>query len=323
MMNRPTKIIAILLAVIASLWLLYGMANSLFLRKRASLVDQIRVATASIGERKKARNDESRMDAEIQRYADRTLGGNEETVDHQLRSRLNRLVEQFQLQSPTVGPGTAPPRPKESPAKLMFSSSQSQIKLRKEKDFVELEGFISGSGTFDQVLRLVDSIEAEPWIKRIDEIKLDMRDNGAKFDVSIHLTTLFLPNHEPNPAHVPPAKTGGFDQYVTLVQNNPFRKPLPAPIASQAMTDPPVIAGPPPFPYEQWALTGLAQSPSGIEIWLLNHQTHESRRLGVGESLQDAVLVSTNGEAAEFRIGQQRFMVAVGKNLSDRTPVNQ
>ena len=322
-MNRPTKIIAIMLAVLAGLWLLYGLANSVYLQKRAALVGQINSASAKISDYRKARNDESRIAAEIQSYADRTLGGKPETVDHQLRSRLNRLAEQFlQVQGRAVGTATAT-KDKDSPAKMVFGRSGVQKQLRDEIDFKELEGFISGSGTLEQVLHLVDSIEAEPWIKRIDEIKLDMRENGDKFDVSIHLTTLFLPDHEPNPAHVPLAKTGGFDQYLALVQTNPFRKPPPPPMASQAMTDPPVAAGPPPFPYEQWGLTGIAQSPSGIEIWLLNHQTHESRRLGVGESLQDAVLVTTNGEAAEFRIGQQRFLVAVGKNLSDRTPVNQ
>jgi hypothetical protein len=67
----------------------------------------------------------------------------------------------------------------------------------------------------------------------------------------------------------------------------------------------------------------MAQSVAGHEAWLLNRQTRQSLTLAIGDRLHDAILVNANSEGAEFMLGQQRFRVAVGRNLNDRTPVTQ
>ncbi|MFB3138803.1 MAG: hypothetical protein ACE10B_06255, partial [Phycisphaerales bacterium] len=72
---------------------------------------------------------------------------------------------------------------------------------------------------------------------------------------------------------------------------------------------------------DQWMLTGVASGPDGLEVWLLNPQTGESRRLAVGETLRELVLVGAVGETAEFRRDQQRFTVSVGQRLSQRSPL--
>jgi len=86
-----------------------------------------------------------------------------------------------------------------SPARTLFKGN-AQRTLRDEVDFVELPAVVSGQGNYEQALRLISSIENEPWIKRIDSIKMDPKDNGGKFDFSLRLTTLF-----PAPARVQPA----------------------------------------------------------------------------------------------------------------------
>jgi hypothetical protein len=67
-------------------------------------------------------------------------------------------------------------------------------------------------------------------------------------------------------------------------------------------------------------LTGVAANQRSVEIWLLNTGAGASRRLADGETIQEVVLVAANGDVAEFRLGDQRFMVAVGGRLTDRLP---
>lgn len=326
-MSRAIKTTLVVLAAIAACWLIYLTAWKLYFRERGELSADIRAVSLRLGDFQKARTDHKRLTGQIQSYVNRTLGGDLETVDHRLRSRLNRLAEQVQLQQTSVGTSGVP-KPRESPARNEFTNSPLQRPLRDEVDFVELEGWISGSGTFEQALNLIDSIEAEPWLKRIDQLTLDPADNGAKFTVDVRLTTLFVPKGVPDESAAAAAASATVDAAArrarrqAMAQLNPFRVPPPAP-------DPPPAAAaaappsPAPFPYEQWALTGIAQSATGHEAWLLNRQTKQSLRLLIGERLHEAVLLSADGEAAEFLIGNQRFRVAIGQNLHDRSPVNQ
>ena len=215
---------------------------------------------------------------------------------------------------------------RESPAKSVFSGIGPQRTLRDEPDFVELEGWITASGSFEQVLRLIDGIEQESWIKRIDQLKIDPADNGSLFDVTVRLTTLFVPGREPNEAGAVAATPSDFGRYAALLAANPFRlppraPPPPPPPDPQPMTDrPPTVVA---FGYNQWVLTGTAFGPQGSEAWILNAQTRESRRLGAGEGIHDLILVSTNADTAEFRVGQEHFTIRVGQNLGDRTPAGQ
>ena len=324
-MTARIRIILGIVALIAGLWLAYIVADYFYLGHRRELVEQIRSLTQKVNDRSTAIRNQKKIDAQLQQIIDRTLGGDIESVDHFLRTRLSRLAEHIGLQNTPVDT-TKVGKPIDSPAKSKFSGGAYRL-LREEHDFYELEGWISGTGTFEQVLRLVDGIDAEPWIKRIDSLKLDPRENGSRFDFTIRLTTLYLPKGVPNPANITAVSAAGFDRYMALVNLNPFRVPPPAPPPPttpdpKPMTDPgPPV--PPPFPYDQWTLTGIADSAGGPEVWLLNQQTHESKRLAIGESLHEAMFVATNIDAAEFKLGDQRFRVSVGKNLSDRTSLNQ
>src|SRR5262245_45093679 len=220
------KIAVGLLGLLAVGWLTQSAANKLYFGERADLMEKSNKSKDSIGQYKKAQRDRGRLSGGLQEFVDRTLGGDLQTVDHKLRTRLNRLGEHVQLQGVAVGTGSSTRR--ESPAKMVWREP-SLRPLRDEIDFVELEGWISGSGTFEQALRLVDGIESEPWLKRIDQVKFDPKDNGAKFDVSVKLTTLYLPGKTPNPATAAAANAAGFDRYLGLVQNSPFRVPPPPP----------------------------------------------------------------------------------------------
>lgn len=320
-MNPRIKFILAILAAAAALWLAYRTIGALYFTPRAAFIKQIENHSNQLAIYRSNENDTPAIEDEIQQFVDRTLGGDRETVDHKLRTRLNRLAEQMQLQNHLVDTGADKQR--ESPAKSRYAGVANKA-LRDEIDFYELEGWVSGTGTFEQVVRLIDAIEAEPWIKRIDHIRLDPKDNGARVDVHISLTTLYLPRRVANPAQMMVSQNGSrFDRFQGLVTANPFHLPPPP-------VDPPPLAHVAAanseqgrFPYEHWSLTGIAQGPAGAEVWLLNQQTRESKRLTLGQSLHEAILVAAMTDAAEFQIGDQRFLVALGKTVGDRTPANQ
>jgi hypothetical protein len=313
-MTRPVKLGLISLAVMAVLWLGYTkVVKQMYLEPRAVLLKKVKDATTKLAEYRTYRDDQPRVTHEIGQFIDRTLGGDFETVDHKLRSRLSRIAEQIRVKNIAVGTSGAA-RPFASPAKAVFDGSANRA-LKEEFDFLELEGWVSGTGAFAQVLSLVDAVEAEPWIKRIDEIKFDPSDNGERFNVTVRLTTLFLPGKAPNPDATVTVSRPGPERFRTLASLNPFR--VPPANAQPAGAN----AAPAGFPYGQWAVTGIAQSLAGSEVWLLNTATRESRRLALGEHFHDVTLIAARGEIAEFAQGPQRFSVRVGQNLGDRSPL--
>ena len=66
------------------------------------------------------------IERDIQAFANRTLGGDLESVDHRLRARLNRIAEQLQLQDIVVGTGRAVSR--DSPAKRVFTRREKTLR---------------------------------------------------------------------------------------------------------------------------------------------------------------------------------------------------
>jgi hypothetical protein len=320
-MRRLLVIASALAGLVLTFYLLYGAADRVYFSERRRLHNQINTATARLAEYQRARVDHRRVKDEIQAFVDRTLGGDGETVDSKLRSRLSRLVKQAGLHDESVDTNTVrAPRAKESPAKAEFSRSGFQLELREELDFIELDAWVNGSGTLEQCLKLIDAIDAEPWIKRIDQLVLDPIDNGSKFQLALRLTSLFLPKRTPNPdALVRTTTASNAQRYATLLSANPFRLPPPAQAAAAQVATP----APERFPFSQWFLTGIAQSAAGVEVWLLNQQSRETRVLNIGQRLDELTLVGVNAEAAVFLVGPDHVSVRVGRNLNDRQPLKQ
>lgn len=248
-----------------------------------------------------------RLQRQFDELVTRTLGGDVETVDHRLRTRLNRIAEQLELAGPTVTTGR--PSSRTSPARLAFPASLREI--RDEIDFVEVEGSISAEGTLMQIVSLVDRIEAEQWIKRINSLRLDPSDNGERFSVSLRLTTLFLPDREAEHLPTEPYEPQRLERFASLVESNPFRLPPPPQPAQPQQQNTPQ-----PAPAERWVITGIATGPDGAEAWLRNARSGEARVVTIGQDISGAVLVAARDETAEFEINQERLTLTVGQTLS-------
>lgn len=322
-MNASAKILVIAVVALAGAGLLYRGVDRWYLAPRRLLLEQIDKTSATVANYRQTQQNSRNVTGQLQSFVDRTLGANLETVDHRLRSRLNRLCEESRLQGASVnteGSG----KPSLSPARSKFRAS-TQKSLRDEIDFIEVEAWISGVGSLEDVVRLITGIESEPWIKRIDQLRLDPRDNGARVSMTLRLTTLFLPGREPRtPAQSPqPPAAEWQSKFAALVSGNPFRvppaPPPPPPPKVETPAAPPQPA-PPPFPFGEWALTGVAQGPSGVEAWLLHRPSGETRVLAPGQSLDAAVFSGAADEGALFAVGDQRFIVAVGATMDQRSP---
>ena len=180
---------------------------------------------------------------------------------------------------------------------------------------------MAGEGSIEQVLRLLGWIDADPWIKRIIQFRLNPNADGTRIKVNLKLTTLFLPGRTPEdppaPGELDLARING------LVALNPFRIP-PPPAPPEVKPEPtpepaPVVAQKPPpvgFPYENWVLTGVAVGPDGPEAWLRNTQNTKRRTMRPGGSIGDAVLVDIEGEIARFTLGDETLKVRIGRSLA-------
>jgi hypothetical protein len=290
-MSRLVKIILALVAVMVLAWLGWAPVKATYFNERDELRERIVSLTADVGRLREAASDHVDVIGRIRGLVDRTLGGDLETVDHRLRSRLNRIGEDLGLEALSVGTGRV--RRLETPARSQFKRRGQQA-LRDELDFVEVEAWISGEGSLERVLRLIHRIDAEPWPKRVHQVRVQPKLSAQRFAVQLRFVTLFLPDRDPIQPP-PPGEPGDFSRYAAMAGRNPFIVPPPAAA--------PAVAVGPGAGLAQWVLTGVAANRGSVEAWLLNP--------GSG---------AANGNVAEFQLGDQRYRIAVGSRLTDRLP---
>ncbi len=304
-MSTTLRITGIVVVLAGLGWLGWTPVRSLYLDERADIEQRRAKLIAQVARYQAGADDSLRVRTALQAYADRTLGGDLEAVDHGLRTRLNRIGEEVGLAKLSVATGRV--RSMESPARSL-RPFRAHRELREELDFVEVEALVSGEGSLEAAMRLVHRIEAEPWIKRVVQVRLQPRDNGERFVVTIRLVTLYLPGRTPARRLETVADLGGFERYQLLARSNPFQ--LAAKLAPAS-----------PMPAEQqWVLTGVVSGPDGVEVWLLHAESGLSQRLTVGPSIEGVRLVSAAGDTAEFKFGEDRFTVPVGRPLTPGEP---
>ncbi|MFO0827954.1 MAG: hypothetical protein U0572_07355 [Phycisphaerales bacterium] len=286
--------------------------------ERAQAEEELRTYQRAIEETAKEASARTKLDREIAAVVDRTLGSDQELADSALRSRLNRIGEEIRLMDLRVSTGTATKRA--TPAKRTLPKPKDPRDL---DDFVELPATVSGEGTIEQALQLVHRIDVEPWIKRIDSVRLEELKQGERIKVTVRLTTLFLPDRKGRGDLKPTeGALASFERLRPIVNANPFRVPQPAkPATPVAAAQPTPPAAPSGFPYEQWRLTGVVTGPLGAEAWLKNSATGEQRQLAPGQQIGDVVFVGCDRDLAEFRQGENRFRVQVGGAMNERAPL--
>lgn len=318
MSPQVRRIVIIAVAAVIGTWLLLTLSRQMYFSPREEKLAKIDDLTKRVLDRES--KNPIVMKRRLQGYADRTLGSSREAVDHTLRTQLNRMTEELGLSDAAVGTTNAIVRL--SPARRIFSSKGLQGQLRDQPDFIEVEGWVNAKGTLEQVLALVDRIESASWLKRIDKVRVQAEEGGARCAVSLRLTTLLLPDMSPSDAPaLEPYDRDRLKRYASLMSANPFAMPAPPPKEKPARAADHSPPPPPTFPYEQWALSGVALGPEGDEAWLRRSATGETLRLVVGQSIGEARLLAAQGEVARFEINQKQFLVTIGDKLSKQTVV--
>jgi len=313
------------LGAATSFWLGQQWGAGVLDGRHAEVAGRIATFENAIATGRRQRSERPKIDSRLDELAARMLGSDLETADSSLRSRLNRLGEESGLAASLVV-STQSPTTRGTPARSEFSRSATQRALRDEPDFVEVPASVSVQGPLDSVLRLAHRIDQEPWLKRIDSMRLERAPDG-RMKLDLRLTTVFVPGLVASEGAEPVIEATPFDRYALLLADDPFATPTPAAPEPRVKRPRDAAPAPPPppaeFPYAQWFVTGMVEGPSGPEVWLRNAGSGETRTLLPSQRLGDAELLGIQGDRAQFRLGEESFVVLVGSTLGDRYPQRQ
>lgn len=299
-----------------------------------------------LGKIKAARDEEQRLvgllkqravvNKKLTEFGATTLGAKLDVVDKRLRDGLNQIAAQSGLGGVVVQTGQ--PMAQASPlrnAKGVQSTLKRAIGQQKQPDFSVIEGTLKGTGTLDQVLRALASVQAQAWVHRVDDFSIKPRvsKDREQFEFQVSVSTMIAPDltkADKEPTVVPPPQTMEA-MWSAVAGKNMFREPPPpapppaAPPAVVAQTPaptPPPVPPPAP-PYNDWKLVGVVRTERGVEAWVLNTKTNERAVLPPGGKVLDLMFVDGTGERAVFDIGGQKFAFVNGQVLGVRTPAEQ
>jgi hypothetical protein len=294
---------------------------------RAALDDRLSLFRNVLNGVREERERRPALESRLAAITNRTLGGDLESVDSTLRRRLVETVEGSGLSGISVN--TLGGAVVETPASRSFRRSGPERALRDEPDFVLVRATAAGSGTIADVVRFLHALDAAPWVKRIEQVRLDPDRTGRRLSVSVRLSTIFVPGTEPDPdaaEEIVPLRS--IDRYATLVTANPFRLPSVAAEAPRPPVTPSVPApAPPPAvdPWSGWMLTGVVEGDPGTEAWCRHAASGRTATLlldtevTLAEGLL-ATLVSVDGDVAVLRVGDETRRVLVGSTLDRALP---
>ncbi|NOG54402.1 MAG: hypothetical protein HND57_08760 [Planctomycetes bacterium] len=325
--SRPSLRSAIIGTVVVACACLLGWraVKSTYLDKKHDLQKQILDAQEKVASFRQDVDERLPIKRELRSYAERTLGTSGEEVIDILRSRLSRIGETAGLQNLSVSSSGI--RKIASPADSEFPRP-----LRGQADFYELSGELSGRGTYQQALCVVELIEAEPYLHQVRRVSLRPRQNGSEIDVSITMATIFFSERE-----VEGAASNVFDSQPATVDaavvakrlgtRNVFQVPPPPPPPPPEPEPEPVKEvkppppPPPPPPYQDWMVTAVVSIDGAPELWLRNVKDNKTRHLAVGQRILGAQFVSGEGNRAVINVDGEPFAIEVGWTLNKRQKI--
>jgi hypothetical protein len=317
MSTSRNRIVLIVLGGVVVLWLLWTILGSLWLNPVAALETRIEKLKSQVNGYTVSDERLSEVEGSINGYISQTLGGSLEEVDHQLRSRLNRLGESVGLKDLSVGTGRSVAMM--SPGKNDFKGA-SRRELREEIDFVEVEGRLSGITDWPGVLELLDRLDTASWLNKIESIRL--REAGSRMQVTVQLRTLFIPGRSPAVEPVDQWTKDRMTAMAELASCNPFMLPQPPPPPAKPKPRPQPRTPTQPAPPD-WQITGITGIGDAGEVWIRNVRSGQTRRLSMGDRVGDLVLETIQGDQAHFKVGESLVSIQVGQLLKDRTLVHK
>ena len=296
------------LAAIAGLACGWAVGYKAFGDQRASIERGIEGQRGFLQAVRTQREGTEDLEARVTALGNLTFGGDQETVDNAFRSRMTSLMDECGLGPRTFSINRITAY--ETPAKREFKRTATQRKYRDEKDFVQMSGSLRAVGTFKQVVTFIHRLDAEPWLKRLEVLRIQPEGDGQKVSLSMRLSTVFMPSVEPGKVVLEPTYSWPNERYSDLVASNPFYAGK-----KQSAPEPPAVQPPPVDPRSQWKLTSIIDGPDGVEAWFFNTATQETAILRPGESLAGCVLNEANLDIATFASNTETFRILIGYTL--------
>ena len=330
--SRPTLVrLAAAIAIVAGSWYAY---RSVYASKRDAILASMESTRSSLATLERQLKGQFEVADRAKAITSTTLGTRLDEVSARYRDGLSRLAETAGLAGVIVDHGE--PQEVKSPllvAKSVPSSLRSS--LRSSSDFAVLRGTVRGTGTVEQALAALASMEAQPWIHRVEGFTITPAAAGKgpdRCEIRIEAATLLAPRlRQGKPVELtlvqPPERSLVMVQEIAA--RKAFAKALAkrdaaAPVVTVASPAGPGVAPPPSqafAPYEDWRLTGIFSGRTGPEAFFVNVRSGERRTVQRGGTVLDAVLIDAAGERALFEIAGKRFEVFNGQTLSSRKPV--
>jgi hypothetical protein len=329
--------LALCVGVVPAVLAGYSLGERRFSDERAEMSTKIENYRRSLTDASQKSKGRDALEAKVQQLADQMLGPTLETVDSEVRRRLNRACEELGITDFSVTTGASVVR--QTPAKKEFRQPEVR-KYRDAVDFVEVEATIIASGTVESIYRLIFRVDAEPWMKRIGSIRLNPTSDGQFARLNLRLSTPFMPGMSAKaPLKLDPARLEQASRYASLFSSNPFRIPPPPVIAPPPTAvaqggapqstpsgegAPPVavVAAPPgAFPYGEWQITGVVEGPSGAEAWLRHLPSGATLALQPGNAVGELVFRRVEYDFAVFDSPSGACRIQVGTNLTQRGAV--
>ena len=319
-MTRARLVMSTFAGVVA-VWLLWTTASRVYFTPRRELLDHIDSGRKEIARREAVVATEINQRRQLRDVAARTLGATAEETVSTLRARLNTIGHGLGLADLRVSTTTV--KQVGTPASAAYRDDKWKA-LARQPDFYNVGAEFSGQGTFEQAVRSLEIISAEPYIKRIERFTLRPRRAGQVVDISISLTTVIIPDADPQPQ--PEPDVGLASMYASVTSKNMFRAPA-SPETTPVNHDPKpevVVQAPPaPVPYGDWIVTGIVWIDHRPELWVRNAKSGESRQLRSGDRILDAQVEEITPTQAIVSIEGSKFSIEIGQSLGDRLPVNQ
>lgn len=301
-----------------------------YLAPRADLADEIAVYRGDIQAKQRHVEKMKQTRRQLADIAQTTLAAEPDALEHRLRTELVALAEASGLGEVQVEGGL--PQGRRNP--VLSSRVQERRPLRAvigdRPDFYVVRASLDGRGRLGEVITALATLQAQPWVARIESFNIKPEAGGRVFSLRVDLTTLFVPDlagEDPPEAKLVALDEAQFARARRLGAMNVFRKPdPPEPVIVQKQEPPapppPPVAAPEAPPYGDWRLTGVMRGTSGTSAILVNSRTRETRTLAPGEAVLGFVFVAGEGEKAQFERAGEKVVLRNGQTLEERDQVD-
>lgn len=250
------------------------------------------------------------------------LGREPDSVRHRLRTLLGEIASPLD----DVVVDDRAPRARTNPA--VEARAHEFRDERGSVDALMIEASLAATGGLEEVLRVLATIEAQPWAHIVESAQLRvLGKNRDRVELRVDLISYFAPDLGPEevPVVVEPTEDA-LAAVARFSDRNIFRRP-PAPVVVKAPPERATTPAPAPRvdPRTRWRIVGLTRGREGLRAVVKNDDSGVSKTLAPGEVLAGLVFETHSGGLATFSEVSPELarsvQITLNQTLSQGAPV--